>query len=192
MNLQDPRLVLAAIVLLFAGPLVVAVTLHSERWGFRPDQLRNEGHLVQPPVPIDLVRQPPQPDPSGRWAVLYPLPSECATACWQDLAALGRLHRALGRRQQEVEIVLLDAAGLPAGERTELARGFGRFTLATTASGDMATALDRVTPPGAAIAAGTPTRGGAFIIDPGGNIILSYAPGFDPGHIKKDLQRLLH
>ena len=54
MNLRNPRLVLAAIVLLFFGPVLLAVWMHSERWGFAPSGTSNLGTLVQPPINLGL------------------------------------------------------------------------------------------------------------------------------------------
>ena len=99
------RLVLIAIVLLFAAPLAAALLLNVAGW--RPASTRNSGTLVQPPldvgsVPVTLAdgAKLVWRDPQWHWTLLALPNGECAQACQTRLAELVRLRITLNRNAE--------------------------------------------------------------------------------------------
>lgn len=189
--MQNPKLVLIVIALLFFGPLLLALLMRSEWWDFRPSGLSNRGTLVQPPaaLPLDSIQalpNSPQGARAGAWVVLYSLPSECHEACQKSVTSLRQLHLATGRHRERVEIWLL-ASRQPAPRTLALLRGiYPRFHLLLDAGGEAGRVLADL-----GGAPGDPLAGQAFLLDPQANIILRYAPDFHPHDISQDLDRLL-
>ena len=196
MNLKDPRLVLVSIVALFAVPLLLAVLMRSDWWDFRPASVSNRGVLVQPPVALapETLDLPigaglAQARARPQWTVLYPLPARCLEACRKDAFALRQLHIATGRDRDRVTVLLLAGREPSPQTRQELLGIYPEFAVAVDSSGSVARSLPPLDDDGAAPAVFGDGR--AFLLDPPGNIILGYPPGFDPNDIKKDLKRLL-
>ncbi len=194
MNLKHPRFVLIAVFLLFFGPVLLAVMMRSEWWDFTPGGTSNLGDLVQPPVPLDLAGvewvYPGDGGTAQAWTVLFPLPKDCSHDCLRTVAGLRQLHLATGRHRERIAIVVLAEHALDGAILDELARVYPDLHIGNDARGVAAGALGMVDAPDGATR-GAFGDGRAFLLDPPGNIILSYAQGFDPGHINKDLKRLL-
>lgn len=192
--MQNPRLVLIVIAVLFFGPLLLALLMRSEWWDFKPSSLNNRGTLVQPPaaLPLESIKalpNSPEGARAGAWVVLYSLPAECHETCQKSVTSLRQLHLATGRHRDRVEIWLL-APRQPPAQTLDLLRGiYSEFRLLLDASG----AAGRVLA-GLGGAPGDPQAqlaGQAFLLDPQANIILRYAPDFHPHDISQDLDRLL-
>lgn len=193
MNAKRSRLTLALIFLLFGAPVVVAVLMHSGWWEYRPAAMTNLGQLVDPPRPLDLAALAFSPaanaQPSGpRWAVLYPVTSPCSGGCLSDIENLRQIHRAAGRHQPNLALVLLMPADSGQDLADDLLRVYPVFEPALDAGAEVAQLLRSFadTGPDGALVAGQ-----AFLVDPAGNIMMRYAAGFDPNHLNKDLKRLL-
>lgn len=192
--MKAPRLVLVTIAILFFTPLLLAVLMRSGWWDFRPDQLSNRGTLVQPVtamapdaiVPIDPAEIAGAAEP---WAVLYLLPKACATDCRHHLANLRQVHLASGRDRDRVEIWLIGQRPMAQQQRDELYGIYPDFRLWLDREGEAERLLAALSgPDGAAFGS---EAGQAFLLDPAANIILRYAPGFDPQDLGQDLDRLL-
>ncbi len=96
------------------------------------------------------------------------------------------MHIATGRNRDRVTILLLAQRDLPAEAARDLHNIYPEFAIAVDAGGMAAGRLPQLSGPGESFGDRR-----AFLLDPPGNIILGYPPGFDPGHINKDLKRLL-
>lgn len=187
----SPRLALLIIASMFMLPLAVAWLMYSGVIDYNPVETRNLGELVQPAVPVTLENlewngadKTPGEALGGHWVILYALPSECDDACLDEAASLRQVHRAAGRNQLRLRLLLL--GDTPAETDEQLAMVSEKFHRATDESGTLTAALDQVAADHAA-----PADGSVYLIDPLGNIMLFYAAGFDPNDLKKDLKRLL-
>lgn len=192
--MQNPKVVLIAIALLFFVPLLLAVLMRSGWWDFQPSSLSNRGTLVQPITVFPFeATEPAHGTHSGmateQWRLVYTLPPGCAENCLHTLAALRQVHLALGRERERVAMLLLAPSGLDADLRAAIARIHADFQLRVDTHGDAAALLGRLAGPDRTPFGTQP--GQAFLLDPGANIILRYAPGFDPQDISHDLDRLL-
>ncbi|UNK42193.1 hypothetical protein MNO14_14790 [Luteimonas sp. S4-F44] len=178
------RLLLVLIVVLFLGSAVVAGALRFSGW--RPAGMQNHGELLDPPADL-RARTPRLVDGSAyawqpverRWRILVAPPADCAEACVELSRELDLVWQLFGRNADHVDILWLGpvpegAVRNPAWRELQADPGL-RATLPRVDGG-----------PGEADN-GVP----AYIVDPNGFVILRYAPGFDPGHLRADMAKLL-
>jgi hypothetical protein len=191
MKLNHPRIVLVLIFLLFATPVFLAVMMHSSWWHYQPSEMTNRGILVQPPQAIDYTRLTFDDDvqpPADQWVIVYPVASPCMDTCRSDLESLRQIHKATGRRQQQLVVLPLLPAGAEPGLDRSLLGIYADFHPGQDRDGEVVAALARIAD---VDPQGGMKNGQAFLVDPSGNIMMRYAPGFDPGDLNKDLKRLL-
>jgi cytochrome oxidase Cu insertion factor (SCO1/SenC/PrrC family) len=188
---MSPRLALVVIASLFILPLALAWLMYSGVIDYDPVETRNLGELVEPPVPVSfdaLEWHGPEnfgeSSLEGHWVILYALPVPCGETCLEDATSLRQVHRAAGRNQSRLRLLLL-------GDTTpEIDEGLEMISVEFHRAKDrgrlLAPELDRI-----ASGQGAGVAGSVYLIDPLGNIMLFYAAGFDPNDLKKDLKRLL-
>ena len=183
----SPRASLLIITAIFIMPLAAAYLMYSGSIGYDPVETRNLGTLVEPPLPVDLAALEPQRAGDGslgelseHWVVLHHLTAPCAEACLDAVTGLRQVHRSTGRNQSRIRLLLVAENQNP--QMTERLQGiYPGFYLALS-SPDLAATLKTIPQAG---------EGSTYLIDPLGNIMMSYAAGFDPNDLKKDLKRLL-
>ncbi len=200
MNKNRNRLVIIGIFGLFLIPLLAAITL--ERIGYEPGNTVNRGLLVNPPVPLPLAERllldgRPAAEPTrGRWTLLHLIRQPaCDATCQARVTELRQVHIAAGRYQNEVQVLLVSEAP----DEALLMGIYERFLLlpATTTGTDSEADLLDTAITAATANSGAPTEnwsaldGTTFIVDPEGNLMLRYAPGYNPSDLNKDLKKLL-
>jgi cytochrome oxidase Cu insertion factor (SCO1/SenC/PrrC family) len=171
------RLVLLLITAMFAAPFVAALYLYYTDW--QPGRTKNYGELIHPVRDLRAV-QFTRADGSRFvwnhedhvWRVLVAPPANCGAACEQLADALRRIWIGLGHDASSVQVLWVGAAPQ---------HGF-RALLPVSADGSLAARL-----PDAARMDAIPV----YVVDPTGYVILRYAPGFDPGGLRRDLAQLL-
>lgn len=173
------RVLLIVIVVIFLGSALVAGALRFSGW--RPDGMRNHGELLQPPGDLrGLALRTRDGDdyawaPGERlWRIALAPPPGCGEECVRLSADLDKVWQLTGREADRVHILWMGE--VPAGATRDRALHVLRDDPAFRAG------LPRNEDP-----AGVPV----YVIDPNGFVILRYAPGFDPGHLRTDLSRLL-
>lgn len=189
-----PRVALLVIAALFVLPLVAAWLMYRGVIDYTPGETRNLGQLVEPPVPLpwaELVANPAGESPesafAGHWVLLHAVPQSCPNACLQAIVNLRQVHLASGRDQARIRIALLQETG-DAALAGQLLDIYPVFQLIEDGQDTLWPILERVA------RRLEPTRGAAgstFLVDPLGNVMMLYAPGSDPNHLKTDLKRLL-
>lgn len=188
--MSRPRTVL---LLLFAvcalPPLLSWFLYHYTALGRNPSTGQH-GALFAPPRPLpDWPLANPLDEAAaenlhGKWSLIYLLDGACREACLENLHRMRQLRLTTGKNIHRVQRVLAAAdrdsgAGAPWGdfpgqlllvapERAALARLFRRDE------------SDRPF-----------ERGRLYLVDPLGNLMMSYEVGADPGGVIKDLKRLL-
>ena len=192
--MQNPRVLLITIALLFFAPLLLAVMMRSGWWNFTPSKLSNRGTLVQPAsaFPVDATQEldaPTAPSGHGGWTVVYLLPRHCEQACQKSIAALRQVHLATGRDRDRVGLWMLTSQPPGENERSMLHAIYPGFQLRLDPDGRAKALLAGLHGSHGDSFGDSP--GQAFLLDPGGNIILRYAAGFDPRDLRQDLDRLL-
>jgi len=172
----SPRTSLLIIAALFLLPLLLAWFMYSGAIEYQPSSTRNFGQLVEPPLPMawdDTVLIPTVIEPESG--------DPCLEPCFTEVSALRQIHRASGRHQDRIRIALLMQDLNPSELESSLRNTYSKFYLINDPSGKLDARLEQ--------AAGG--EGSAYLIDPLGNIMMFYASGADPNHLKKDLNRLL-
>lgn len=185
--MRRPPLTVALVALLFLGPLALAIMLY-----FGPFDLSRLGMLANPDRELiaGRIRLPAEPlsRPDGgetnadwaryRWSLIYARMRPCEAQCLEHLTRLTQVYLALGRERERVQRVLLATGDLPdpaldeslviglldTGAGVALARLLGR---------------DRI------------EHGRFFVVDPLGNLVVSYPPEADQTRMLEDLERLL-
>lgn len=173
------RLVLIAIFAVFFGAFAFAGILRFSGW--RPAGMKNHGELLDPPG--DLRALSPALVTGGTyrwnpveriWRIAVAPPADCGEPCVSLANELDLVSQLFGRDGDRVHILWIGGA-------PDVAQKM-RDTRELRDDPAMRHGLPRVDDP-----AGIPV----YVIDPNGFVILRYAPGFDPSHLRQDMSRLL-
>lgn len=180
MSAASSRAALLSLVSLFVLPLVIAWLMYTGVIDYRPEETRNRGELVQPPVPAALPEDLDRRGLSGHWMLVYPLSLECSERCREALIGLRQVQRALGRDGNRVRTVVLANQDAPAAELQSIAEIHPGVAVVTDHTAALLAQLHEIG-----------EGRGTFVVDPLGNIMMHYRSGADPNHVKQDLERLL-
>ena len=181
---RSPSLQPLLLLLVFGGPLVLAVIAFYGPWDWVPRGAAH-GEFIQPPVPLPpgelttLSGARTEPDwYRGRWSLIYARTAECREQCVAELNRLNQVRLALGDDLRRVQLVLLFAGSgpeLPDGAALLAAR------LDDAAGSEVLELLgaERI------------GDGRIYLADPLGNLVMTYPPGTEQRGILEDLERLL-
>ncbi|MDX1569934.1 MAG: hypothetical protein R3200_05560 [Xanthomonadales bacterium] len=166
----NPRLVLVVLFVLFLAPVLVAIVMNSRWVEWQPEPTKNYGELITPVVAVPAGLR--ELLPADQWILLAAFP-ECSAKCTRDIDHFERIDRALGRHGESLAPVLvLDAAtptDLPAHVEVIADGGVWRAFLAEL----------------------NHESGSVVLIDPLGNLMMSFPRDFDASAMKDDLERLI-
>ena len=193
MKRVSPRLILMSILALFVLPLALAWMMFTGTIPFKSGNTRNLGELVVPAVPLNWSRinfikdDVTHPSLYGRWVILYDMPDPCGKECLGLAAGLRQVHLALGHNSVRVRIVLvLNGSGSKA-LIDQLFRIYPDFGLVTEPSSELSGAIFRAGKNGPEPA----IHPDVYLVDPDGNIMMTYNGASSPNLLIKDLDRLL-
>lgn len=187
------RLMLVLLAAVFLSGSVIAWALVQSGW--RPSRTTNYGNLLQPARPlVDVELQmldAPRAhfnDFKGKWSLVYFGPAECLRPCTDNLYKMRQVTAAQGKEAHRVQqlMVVTDTKALD----------WLRYTLkeypTTRVAIGPANAVRQLAEQ-FALPAGSPLENAhrLYIVDPHGNLVMSYPSDADPRGIKKDLTRLL-
>ncbi|MFW8632599.1 cytochrome oxidase biogenesis cluster protein [Vibrio natriegens] len=164
------RLVLISLVCLFALPALIAKLILSQGW--YQSGVTNRGKLIEPYTTLEQLGQT-APQTLHGWQLAYVVPDHCEQQCQQQLHLLKQSHIALGKYQERVVPVL--------------------WTLESSDSVD--TSLERMVIN--ASVAEKVEQGQVVIVDPLGQLVMSYTPKKNEDLVKlskdmlADLRKLL-
>jgi cytochrome oxidase Cu insertion factor (SCO1/SenC/PrrC family) len=182
------RRALLAIAAIFFLPLAAAVWLYYGS-GWEPAPGAQHGKLLDPPRPLpaaSLTLQGGAPAPAdvlrGKWSIVQLVSGDCDALCVTIAGELRRVELALDKDAPRVRRVLLHAGGCCEG-------------LAELAADRQLTVLGAGGEAGAAFLSGFPPardgHPGVYIVDPHGNLVMSYPASGAARGLLKDLERLL-
>ena len=188
--LRRRRAQLVALATLFLGPVALAFLLYYGGH-FSPAGRLNSGTLVDPPRPLPAVAAA---TPGGarlgadflrhKWSLVVLGHDGCTAPCQQALASTLAAERALAHDSLRLQRVLLVAAPCceAAGRAAEAS-----LVIAALEGAEGRRLLEAFT--GAAAPGAAPGR--IYLVDPLGNLMMSYPPGTQPRPLAQDLERLL-
>lgn len=189
------RLLLVGLALLFFAPLAVSFYLYyGPAW--RPGRHVNHGDLIDParplptaPLPLDARSSTAPARPpvvlANKWTLLYLGRGTCESACRTSLYNMRQVRLALNRDMDRVQRVFIatDACcdwTFLDGEHPDL------LTVRSSAATEPVVVE---LPAYGGIAPAAADR--IYLIDPLGNLMMSYAPDAKPKGMLTDLKRLL-
>jgi hypothetical protein len=202
MTLPDPahdrrqRRLLVALALLFFAPLGAAFYLYYGPMGWRPGTRVNHGELIDPPRPLPEVALPlgRQTVDGGRgradflkskWTLLYVGEGSCRAACRLNLYNTRQVRIALNRDMDRVQRVFIAE-----GECCDWPFLDAQHPdLITLRAAPEATPLLGLLPSVDGVAPLAAER--VYLVDPLGNLMMSFAPDAKPKGMLTDLKRLL-
>ena len=182
---QQPqgRKTLLLLLLLFCLPVGLVVFMYVTGW--HPSG-QSHGDLLQPPKPMSLQSYPQsggQPMSvaqwHNKWHLVYLEAGQCGADCLENVHMMRQIHASLDKQMDRLERVLLIAAR---ADSTVL-KQYPDLVVIEGAHSLMA----QFVLPGETSA----PQGRIYLIDPLGNLVISYRHGTDPYGIRKDLMRLL-
>ena len=186
------RRTLVLIVLLFLAPVVLATSLYLGGW--RPDgKGLQQGELVQPARPLTnaSLRKTDSTEYRlhalrGSWTFITFSRLPCSDVCQNNLYKMQQVRLAQGKDAGRVQRAFIALGGTKDIRALETKYpGLAAFTGAAATVQTLASEFTS--------SHGTPLDGleRVYLVDPNGNLVLSYAPDADASGMRKDLARLL-
>jgi hypothetical protein len=192
-SLATNRLKLLAILALFLFPLLWALLIFKGQLPLLSKETINQGTLIEPPVAIDwsaaesVSGLSESGDLEDSWVILIPVTQPCTQSCLQKITGLRQVHRASGREQQRIELVLLSEGQLDEGFKQELLTIYERFHILADPSGSLHESLRAARPQSSS----SPPELVTYLVDPLANIMMAYETADSEIRLSKDLKRLL-
>lgn len=188
---------LVAVLVVCLAPLLLAFIVYAlPALGLRPDGATNYGTLIEPqrPVPaadaLGLATLDGEPFDlrtlAGKWVLATADVAECPESCAKKLFILRNSHATQGKNVERLRRVwfVLDDAPIPE-KVLEAYRG------AVMVRVDPAKLAAFVAPDAPRENLEAALREPMWIIDPLGNLMMSYASDSDPMRVRKDISKLL-
>ncbi len=185
------RLIFTSLVVLFAAPLVIAWVWWANIDHWRPSHTTNHGALVTPPRPIHAVEAPfalgmgkLAPDFfHGHWTMVYIGAADCDADCRSALYATRQIRIAVGRDIERVQrLYIVD--GTPTLPQ-QLRSGHPDLTVVDGSTAAGRRLREEFAP------SGSTKPGKIYLVDPLGNLMMTYPSQADPEGILADLKQLL-
>jgi cytochrome oxidase Cu insertion factor (SCO1/SenC/PrrC family) len=182
------------LVAVFFVPLAVAFLLYYGTQGWRPAGSTNRGDLITParPLPQGALTAADGTDlPAelfrGKWTVVYVGDGQCDARCREALVWIRQSRLALNDDMKRVQRLFLSTANCCDSQYLQREHeGLLVARLDASSHGEQLAAEFQAT-----IAEPLATAGRVFIVDPLGNLMMSYAPDAEPKALLQDLKRLL-
>lgn len=182
------RLKLVLLAAIVAAPLLTAYALYYSGW--RPPRYANYGELVQPPRALadaELVELDGKAfrlsSLRGKWLYVYFGSSDCAERC---LNILHKTRQAIIAQEKHMDRVrrlfVLTDGGTPAVLADRFRDERGLYLARPAPAALPALVRDFAVPAG-------PDR--IYLVDPLGNLMMTYPAEAEPSGMRKDLARLL-
>lgn len=187
MRLSRQQFTLLGIFALFMGPVLLVMLMRSSWWQYQPSGMKNLGHLVQPPVQLSLDHTA---DTANKWLVLYVLDPPCEQACIDSVTAFRQIHRATGRKGENLALTILTETAVDTELRARLEAIYPELVFLTDPSGNALDTLEAIESQMSASAVGS-SEVNTYVIDPIRNVVLAYRADANPNDLHKDLKRLL-
>lgn len=186
---RSGRWKMLAVLAVCAAPVVASYFTY---FVLRPEGRSNYGTLVAPGRPVPAIQLhtldgAPVPAASlkGQWLLVVVGPSNCPQACERRLFAQRQLREMMGRERDRIDKVWLvtDEGPLAPALRAAVEAQPAPATVLRVKPDELARWLQPE--------AGHGTDEHLYIVDPMGDWMMRMPVEFDPGKVKRDLDRLL-
>ena len=184
---------LLLLVAIFSLPVLIAYALYFSGW--RPETGGNYGELVQPPRALpELALQTLDgkalrvSELRGKWTLFMFAAAECLTPCAATLDKIHRVILAQGKEATRVRAAFV-VTDLRARDWLQYAIKDYPGTLVLTGSADTMRMLASYFTLSKGAPLNDPNR--IYVVDPLGNLMMSYPAEADANRMRKDLARLL-
>jgi cytochrome oxidase Cu insertion factor (SCO1/SenC/PrrC family) len=179
---------------LFFVPLGISFLWYYGLTSMHPDAGVQHGELIEPARPLPRLALPLAQGGTTApaflertWTLVYIAEGPCDAACRERLQELRQLRLALGRERNRVSGVLLYSGTAP---ETTWLESEHTGLIAASVDGEEAREALLSAFPGDDVDA-LFTAGRVYIVDPNGNLMMTYAAGMPLRDIHDDLKRLL-
>ena len=202
---KHPGYVFLTLTLIFIMPLVLAWIFYSEKDTLGEGTV-NHGYLINPPFSITQLKlfnargqrlnntfskkrtMPSATWTNGKWLLLFLSPGPCQKTCEKGLYNMRQIRQATGRERNRIERAILSYKNSSSSPKLrKLLNGDydGTRLLKINQQQFQRVIRKKISQP-YALKAGT-----LYIVDPLGNVMMTYKPDADPSAIYKDMKRLL-
>ena len=186
------RQLLGLLACIFVAPLALSFYLYYGGTGWRPDRMVNHGELITPPRPLPEISLPTADGSestaelfTGKWTLIYLGDGACDTRCRHALYVTRQVRIALNQHMDRVQRVFLyrgDCCDEPFFSTEH--RGLISLDLDSDGGRELAELFRFSKEP--------PVESGRlWLVDPLGNLMMSYPAKADPKGMIEDLKRLL-
>lgn len=191
-NPTPGRRAMLALAALFIVPMLIAFWYAN--YGGEPQATKNHGELVQPARPLDGFNLETLDGEvfdaealRGKWSLVYFGGAECGAPCAESLYKMRQSRMSQGQEIKRVRrlYILLDAA--PAASLSGVLSEHEGLQVLRGRPAQLEALIAQFELPGAA----PRTAQRVYIVDPLGNLMMSYPPGFEASGLAKDLRLLL-
>jgi cytochrome oxidase Cu insertion factor (SCO1/SenC/PrrC family) len=189
------RLSLLLLLAVFGAPVVLAWLAFYVFPEWRPAGTSNYGQLITPIRPLPAFEfetlSGDRIDATflrGKWTLVYLAQGACAEPCVRQLYNLRQVRLAQGKNIDRIQrLMVWERADFRPGQRAELTEHFPGQVMAVLPDRVPAELLETF-----AVDEQDPMRAGrVYLVDPLGNLMMSYQPEDEPRGMIKDLERLL-
>jgi hypothetical protein len=173
------------LILVFILPFTMAVLLHF--FDLKPSG-KSYGYLIQPPKSLQI---PALTDIQGQvfkatqwnkiWSIVTVDSTGCAALCADRIHMLKQVHTSMNKEIDRVQRVLLVPQAIDGEGYSEIQKKYPDLIILAGADSEMEKFSAEF----------NATKGGVFLVDPLGNLMMSYPEKFDPKGLRSDLTRLL-
>lgn len=174
------RLTLLAISALFITPIVMAAYLYFSGDAWRPAENTQHGELITPPVSLPDIALSQADDHRLRevWSLIVMADGQCDSSCLTALENARQIRLSLGPKMTRLQTVFVpgETAATDMLNRAE----FPVLIITMTEATETLRALIE-----------NRDNGEILLVDPLGNLMMSYPPGTAMGDVRKDLGHLL-
>lgn len=178
---------------MFFVPLVAAFILYYGFSGWRPHGTTNQGDLITPARPLAVgVLLDPQDQPleedllQGKWSLIYIGDGKCDARCREALTLMRQTRLALNDDASRVQRIFLVTADCCDVDYL-MTEHEGLITARAEEASDRAFLETFPSYDGVAVEA----AGRIYIVDPLGNLMMSYAPDSPQKALLEDMRKLL-
>jgi cytochrome oxidase Cu insertion factor (SCO1/SenC/PrrC family) len=192
-NPSGGRRKLLLLAALFVLPMLVAYALYYSGW--RPEAVHPHGELVQPARPVAdaaLVLLDGKPmrfsELRGKWTLVTFSAAECLSSCERNLVKMRQVIAAQGKESERVQSMLIVKDARTRDWLNYAIKDYPGMRIVTgPAEAVAALALEFTLPVGNPL----DNLNRVYLVDPLGNLMMSYPADADPTGMRKDLAKLL-